>query len=245
MRIALFATGAVGAQVASFLAEVTADVCCVAISPDDPHANEIAALSPSRVIDAADAAALRDCTPDLGVLAWWPSILREPQLTTPHHGWLNFHPSLLPHNRGKHYNFWALIEEAPFGVTLHWVDSGVDSGDIAFQRELPVTWEDTGATLYERAQRAMVALFIDSWPAISAGDIPRIPQDPSAASFHRASELEAASRFDLDASYRGRELLNLLRARTFPPHPAAWFTEDGAKYEVRVEIAKVDDDEQR
>jgi methionyl-tRNA formyltransferase len=243
VKLALFAAGAVGEQIASFLASEKADVVCVAVSPDDASSRAIAAHFPDRVIDAANVDALRACAPDLGILAWWPAILREPQLSIPQLGWLNTHPSLLPFNRGKHYNFWALVEEAPFGVTLHWIDGGVDSGDIAFQRPLPTTWEDTGATLYDKAQRAIVELFIESWPAISAGRIPRTPQNQSAGSFHRAAELDAASRIDLDATYRARDLLNLLRARTFRPHPSAWFTEGGAKYEVRVEITKTEDDE--
>jgi methionyl-tRNA formyltransferase len=243
VKIALFAAGAVGERIAAFLASENADVCCVAVAANDAHASAITAYFTDRIIDASDADALRNSAPDLGVLAWWPAILREPQLTIPRLGWLNTHPSLLPFNRGKHYNFWALVEEAPFGVTLHWIDGGVDSGDIAFQRELPTSWEDTGATLYDRAQEAMFALFIESWAEIREGRIPRTPQDPSAGSLHRAAELDAASRIDLNATYRGRDLLNLLRARTFRPHPGAWFTEDGAKYEVRIEITKTEDDE--
>jgi methionyl-tRNA formyltransferase len=52
---------------------------------------------------------------DLGILAWWPKIVKQPLLNLPEKGFINTHPSMLPHNRGKHYNFWALIEEAPFG----------------------------------------------------------------------------------------------------------------------------------
>jgi methionyl-tRNA formyltransferase len=92
-----------------------------------------------------------------------------------------------------------------------------------------------------------VALFAENWPAIREGRVPRIPQ-PRTGSFHRGAELETASRIDLDASYRARDLLNLLRARTFPPHPAAWFVDDGVRYVVRVAIGKPsgeasDDDE--
>ena len=242
MKIALFASGAVGETIAAFLAREGADLACVAVPADDPKRDAIAANFPDKAIDARDADALRAAAPDLGILAWWPHILREPQLSIPRLGWLNFHPSLLPYNRGKHYNFWAIVEQAPFGVTLHWIDAGVDSGDIAFQRALPVGWEDTGATLYAAAQQAMIELFEESWPAIRDGRIPRAPQS-DAGSFHRASELDAASRIDLEASYRARDLLNLLRARTFPPYPAAWFVDDGVRYEVRVEIRKAEDDE--
>lgn len=43
-------------------------------------------------------------------LAWWPYIVKESVLSIPKIGVLNFHPSLLPYNRGKHYNFWTIVE---------------------------------------------------------------------------------------------------------------------------------------
>jgi len=178
---------------------------------------------------------------DVALLAWWPRIIAGDLLAIPRLGFLNCHPSLLPHNRGKHYNFWALIEEAPFGVSIHWVSERVDAGDVAFQAPVATTWEDTGETLFHKARAAMVELVRASYDRIRAGDIPRIPQDLARGSFHKASEIDAASRIDLDANVRARDLLNLLRARTFQGYPAAWFTDDGERYEVRVEIRKTDE----
>jgi len=42
----------------------------------------------------------------------------------------------------------------------------------------------------------------------------------------------------LNGNYTGREILNLLRARTFTGHPACYFNEDGVKYEVRIDIRR-------
>jgi methionyl-tRNA formyltransferase len=178
---------------------------------------------------------------DVALLAWWPHIVRRELLALPRVGFLNCHPSLLPHNRGKHYNFWALVEQAPFGVTIHWVTEDVDAGDIAFQAPITTSWEDTGETLYRRARTATVELFAASYDRIRRGDIPRIPQDLARGSFHKSAEIDGASRIDLDRDVRARDLLNLLRARTFVGHPASWFVEDGERYEVRVEIRKVDE----
>jgi methionyl-tRNA formyltransferase len=163
-------------------------------------------------------------------------------LSIPCLGFLNFHPSLLPYNRGKNPNFWSLIEETTFGVTIHWVDDEVDHGDIAFQKQIDKGWEDTGESLYRKALTEIVRLFVDSYPGIRQGEIPRIPQDHGLATFHRASELELASRLDLDDDSRVRDLLNRLRARTFPPHPACWFVDDGERYEVRISITKVENE---
>lgn len=173
------------------------------------------------------------------LLAWWPFIVKEPILFLPKIGILNFHPSMLPFNRGRHYNFWTIVEETPFGVSIHFVDESVDGGDIVFQKEIKKTWEDKGKTLYEKAQQSMFELFIESYPKIMKGDYIRIKQNKNTGSFHLAKELEPASEIFLDKKYTAKDLLNLLRARTFPPHPACYFFYDGKKYEVRIEIKKV------
>ncbi|NIM21688.1 MAG: formyl transferase, partial [Candidatus Latescibacteria bacterium] len=88
------------------------------------------------------------------------------------------------------------------------------------------SWEDTGETLYRKAQSAILQLFKECFPVIKEETIPRQPQDLEQGSFHRASELEPASEIELDKEYTGRQLLNLLRARTFSPHPGCRFTDN-------------------
>lgn len=179
---------------------------------------------------------IRPMNLDLGLLAWWPNIIPPQILEVPRFGFINTHPSLLPYNRGKHPNFWAIVEQVPFGVTLHFVDHGIDSGDIIAQRSIEYDWCDNGGTLYEKAQEAMVGLFQDLYPKLRSGTIPRHPQDRSAGSYHRAEELDPVCHIDLKNTYRACDLLNLLRARTFPGYPSCWFEENGKRYEVRVEI---------
>jgi len=251
MKIGLFAANAVGHEIAKFFGDQHEPPACIVLSADDSRtlqANIVAASGvsdPNRVFssetlgDPQIVARLRDLGLDLILLAWWPYILKPSLLEVPRLGCLNFHPSFLPYNRGKHYNFWAIVEGAPFGVTIHWVDKSVDGGDIAFQSRIDTTWEDTGATLYHKAQQEMVQLFKEKFAEIKKGEIPRIPQDLTRGSFHYARELEPACHIELDQSYTARTLLNLLRARTFPPHPASWFCEGSDCYEVRIEIKKV------
>ena len=113
---------------------------------------------------------------DLGLLAWWPRIVRNSLIEIPKKGFINFHPSLLPYNRGKHYNFWAIVEGCPFGVTLHFVDAGVDTGDIVAQRSISYDWTDTGESLYFKAQKEILDLFYLTYPKIRSLDIVRKPQ---------------------------------------------------------------------
>ena len=244
MKLLLMADGKVGLEIASWLMREHPDDLSLIVTAAKNEIFDVAQGRGFPAIEFASSAQLyevlkeRGIQPDLGLLAWWPFILKPPLLGATAHGFINTHPSLLPHNRGKHYNFWALVEQAPFGVSLHFVNEGIDSGDVIAQTPIHYGWEDTGGTLYAKAAREMFALFSKAYPSICRRDMKRVPQNPNAGSFHMAKELEIASQIDLDKSYRARDLLNLLRARTFPGHPACTFTDDDVEYEVRIEIKK-------
>lgn len=181
---------------------------------------------------------LKQLNLDFIILAWWPFIIKEPVLSLPSIGILNFHPSYLPYNRGRNYNFWNIIEDTPFGVTIHFIDNSIDGGDIVFQQKIEKNWCDTGESLYYKAEQGMIDLFMKSYPAVREGKYERKKQDLTKGSFHLGKELEPASEIDLKKNYSGEELLNILRARTFPPYPGAWFISNGEKYEARISINK-------
>lgn len=245
MRVALFADGEVGLDVATYLlSEYPSDVELVVTVGD----NAIAELSreagkSTMMWREFRAASKKDPTPfatvEMGVLAWWPFIVREPQIGLFPKGYLNFHPSFLPYNRGKHYNFWALVEQCPFGVTLHKIDIGIDTGPIVAQDRIEYDWTDTGGSLHEKAQRGIVTLFRATYPKLRDDELPDVPQPTDECSFHHSSELEPASRIQLDDEYRARDLLNLLRARTFPGFPGCTFEVDGRTYEIGITIREV------
>lgn len=249
-RLALLPTGPVGLAVAETLGAAGVRLACLVLDAARPEERQalLSALrvEPEVVLEHTDLTAtdglerFGSCQVDLGLLAWWPYLLRAPAIALARAGFLNFHPSLLPFGRGKDPNFWALREGTPYGVTIHFVDEGVDSGPIAFQRELPVTWEDDGGSLYRRALTEIVQLFREHLPTILSGEIPRQPQPAAAPTpTHRRAELEPASSIDLAARTTAADLLNLLRARTFDGHPAARFRDGPVEYEVRVQIRRV------
>jgi methionyl-tRNA formyltransferase len=178
---------------------------------------------------------------DFGLLVWWPKIITQDLISLATHGFVNTHPSFLPYGRGKHYNFWALVEESPFGVSLHLVNSGIDSGDIIAQSEIVYDWEDNGESLYKKAKAKMISLIQVTYPLLRALEVKPKKQDLHEGSFHFAKEIHTASMIDLEQKYTARELLNLLRARTFPPFPGCWFEDGGIKYEIRVQITRKTD----
>jgi methionyl-tRNA formyltransferase len=244
MKLILLADGYVGATLARWLIEhYRSDITLVVTTAD----NEISAIAREAKIDvvvfqsSAQACAFVEnagLSFDLGLLAWWPKIIRQPLISLPRLGFVNTHPSLLPYGRGKNYNFWSIVDRVPFGVSLHMVDEGIDSGDIVAQVELPHGWEDTGGSLYKRASEAMIKLVQDTYPQLRMFDFATRPQGSGDGTFHYASELEAKSLIDLDQTYVARDLIDLLRARTFPGYPACTFADGDDLYEIRVDIKR-------
>jgi methionyl-tRNA formyltransferase len=242
MKIVLFADSTVGLDIARYLLSYYPQDISIIFTVGENKISELACEKNIQtcIYDSMENVILKIPEDvELGVLAWWPKIIRRPLLEKFRQGVVNTHPSWLPYNRGKHYNFWALVEGAPFGVTLHRVDSGVDTGPIVAQRGIPYDWSDNGETLYKKAQAAMVELFCDVYPKLREGEIQSVPQMLNDGSSHHSSELELASRVDLDKAYPARDLLNLLRARTFDGHPGCWFEDGGTRYEISINIKKV------
>jgi methionyl-tRNA formyltransferase len=243
MKIVLFADQNVGLEIASFLLDNYPHdlVQVVTMGENDIFLKSLARNVPVYIFDTDEKLAkhLIEAQLDFGILAWWPKIIKASLLKLPKFGFINTHPSFLPYNRGKHYNFWAIVEEAPFGVSLHFVDEGIDSGDVIAQSLIPYDWCDNGISLYQKAQNAMVELFCTNYPRLREGRFSRYPQNLKCGSFHKASELEMASHIDLDAQYRGRDIINLLRAKTFPGYSGCWFEENGIRYEIHIDIRRL------
>ena len=169
----------------------------------------------------------------------FPLIIPETVLSLPSVGVLNLHPAYLPYNRGWHNSAWALLEDTPYGGTLHFMNAGVDTGDIVHQKQVTPAPDDTGNSLYRKALDAEVEAFIEAWPRLLTGQPPRMPQDPDAGTAHRKKDLAASGvqRIDLDMPVAPRQLLRKLRALTTnSPSEAAYFDEGGKRYRVRVTI---------
>jgi methionyl-tRNA formyltransferase len=91
---------------------------------------------------------------------------------------INLHISFLPWNRGADPNFWSFIEDTPKGVTIHYLDEGVDTGDIIIQKEVEFNSDnnETLSTSYEKLQMEIQQLFMQHWVDIKNGSIPRKKQ---------------------------------------------------------------------
>ncbi len=129
------------------------------------------------------AAALEALHPDLLCIGSFPYILRRPILRLSRLGTVNLHPSLLPKHRGSDPVFWTFAgNDLETGVTLHWVDEGVDTGNVLAQRRVAVERGVAGSVLTERLAREGAELLVRALPAIEEGTAPGLPQDETLAS---------------------------------------------------------------
>ena len=97
---------------------------------------------------------------ELVALAGFMRVLKEPMLNAFPRRIINLHPSLLPKFPGMEAWKQALdAEEKSTGCTVHFVDSGIDTGEIIAQREVPVLPNDTPESLHARIQIAERELY--------------------------------------------------------------------------------------
>ena len=97
---------------------------------------------------------------------------------------INLHISYLPYNRGTHPNVWSYLENTPPGVTIHYIDEGIDTGDIILQKKVHIDEEkETLRSSYEILHREIKKLFKDNWEKIKRSDVIPVPQKGE-GSFH-------------------------------------------------------------
>jgi methionyl-tRNA formyltransferase len=127
------------------------------------------------------------------------------------------------------------VDGTPAGVTLHHMDDGIDTGDIVAQERVTIDPADTGESLYHKLEKAGLKLLRDTWPLIESGKAPRQPQKGK-GTHHRASDVDRIDEVNLDETYTGRQIIDLLRARTFAPHSGAYFKHRGRKIHLRIQL---------
>ena len=247
MRILLFANNWVGWQIARWLKDQGEAIVGLALHP--PHkrtfGQEIAesvglpegyVLDGSRLRHPDILQVIRQLRPDIGLSILFDYILRADLIRLFPAGVINLHPAYLPYNRGQYPNVWSIIEGTQAGVTLHYVDEGIDTGDILARKQVPVEPVDTGETLYRKLERACVELFKETWPLVRIGQAHLIPQEKKDGTYHRTRDVERIDHVDLNRMYTGRELIDIIRARTFPPYPGAYLMHQGRKIYLRLQL---------
>ena len=138
---------------------------------------------------------LRELNPDI-IINQSQSIIKKDLLQIPKYGVINRHNALLPKNRGRLTPFWVLYKgESETGVSIHFVEEGIDSGDIIVQEKYDIDSRDTFSSLvaknYEIAPRAM----LKALDKLEKGDKDFIPNNNELATYNTTPDLRHAVKY--------------------------------------------------
>jgi methionyl-tRNA formyltransferase len=188
----------------------------------------IPVLQPPRVKDPSFLETLKQFLPDLIVVAAFGQILPKEVLNFPPLGCINVHPSLLPKYRGAAPLNWTLIHgETRTGVTIMYMDEGLDTGDILLQEETPIDPEETFGHLHDRLSTLGADLLLQAIGLLEVDEAPRRPQGNSLSCYAPMLKKEdGLIRWDEEVS----TIVN--RIRGLSPAPCAYTFLDGKTLKI-------------
>jgi methionyl-tRNA formyltransferase len=204
MRIVFIGTGEIGVPTLEALLKSEHDVVGVVTQPDKPVGRNqqiepppikkvligrarppgAPILQPPRIKDPHAIEEIRALTPDVIVVMAYGQILPPGILEIPKIACLNLHASLLPRWRGA-----APIQAAiaagdqTTGITVMYMDEGLDTGDILLQRAIDILPDETGGSLHDRLGQIAPDALLESLRLLATKTAPRIPQDNALATY--------------------------------------------------------------
>lgn len=235
MRILFIGTGQIGLPTLRTLVSTPAhEVVGVITQPDKPAGRGLAnqpspiaqealtlrlrTYKPESINSPASQAQIHYLKPDIAVVIAYGQILKKNILELPSLGCLNVHASLLPRHRGASPIQSAILAgDRHTGITIMWMDEGLDTGPILYQKETLIRFGDTAQTLHDRLAEMAPDCLLHALELIQAGNPPRIPQDESQATYSRILK-KSDGRIDWTLSQE--EIDRHIRAMT--PWPGAF-----------------------
>ena len=111
-------------------------------------------------------------------------------------GIINRHNALLPKNRGRLTPFWVLYrEEEETGVSIHFIDEGIDSGDIIVQKKFPVSKTETFDTLVKKNYQVAYVVMLETIKKLDNNERDFLPNDDKFATYNTTPSLKDAYKF--------------------------------------------------
>ena len=235
MRIVFCGTGEIGAPaLKALLASKKHIVVGVITQPDKPAGRDLkprmsaikqialtqnlSVQQPEKLRDAAALENLRALAPDLMVVAAYGQILPKSVLETPRLGCLNLHASLLPRHRGASPIHAAILAgDRETGITVMYMDEGLDTGDILLAKPLTIGPDETTGQLHDRLADLAAPCLLEALDLLEQGNAPRVPQDNALATY--AAKLKKTDGL-LDWHQTAEALAT--RVRAMSPWPGAY-----------------------
>lgn len=188
--------------------------------------NNIEVFQPIKVKD--NFKRIEELKPDLIITCAFGEIISEEILNIPRLGSLNIHASLLPKYRGASPIQTAILNgEEVTGVTLMYMDKGMDTGDIISQREVAIEDNDNAGTIHDKISMVGRDLLEDELPHIMKGENKRIKQNNNLATYTKMITRED-EKLDFNKPYM--EVFNKVRALS--PFPLAYFVLNNVEIKV-------------
>lgn len=199
----------------------------------------IPVLQPRKIRDAAGE--LANLQPDLFVVMAYGQILPQAVLDIPRLGALNLHASLLPRHRGAAPVHAAILAgDKTSGITVMWMDAGLDTGDILLARECVINADDTAGSLHDNLAALAPEALSAALDLLSKGVAPRTKQDTALATY--APKLDRGSgRVDWTAAAD----VIALRIRGLHPWPGCTTQvelADGRQVQIKIHKARISAD---
>ncbi len=160
---------------------------------------------------------------DLFVSMSFNQIFKERISSMPKYKTINCHAGKLPFYRGRNVLNWVLInDEKEFGITVHYIDDGIDTGDIILQRIYPISDEDNYRTLLNHSYFECANILYEAIKIIQIGDVKPIKQkDIHPVGFYCGRRGEGDEIINWNNS--SREIFNFIRAICDPGPKATTF----------------------
>jgi methionyl-tRNA formyltransferase len=155
---------------------------------------------------------------DFIISAQYDRILSSELLKLPRLGSFNFHFSKLPRNRGCYPIPWAIIKGEDAGVSIHWINKGIDTGEIICSESISTELNNTAKDIYFSATHRAEVLFKKFGLKILNQTIKSYPQDESLATYHHKGEPNDRV---INWSWKTKMIERFIRAFTFDPFPSA------------------------
>ncbi len=141
-------------------------------------------LQPPRIKAPEALEQIKGLNPDVIVVAAYGQILPRALLEIPRLGCLNLHASLLPRWRGAAPIQAAIAAgDSETGMTIMYVDEGLDTGDIMLKHHLEIAPDETGGSLHDRLAGIAPAALLEALDLIEKNKAPRSKQNESAATY--------------------------------------------------------------
>lgn len=178
-------------------------------------------------LDAGATARIAELEPDLGVIVAYGGLVREPLLSTPAHGWINLHFSLLPRWRGAAPVQRAIMAgDEVTGASVFQLVPALDAGDVFAERRYPIPEDATAGDVLEALAGSGADLLRDVVDAIAAGTATATPQAGEPTPAPKLGDEDGRIRWDEPRT------AVLARLRGVTPEPGAHTTIEGARVKI-------------